>query len=151
MRQTLIRLNALALIAGAIVMTEPSLPGHQATAYAQTSLIDAASAGNLSAVKEAIKAGANLDARGKAGETALLAATHANHVDVARALIDAGADVNAKDSIKDSPYLYAGARGHLEILKLTLAHGADLKVQIATAVQHLSLLPSAAMSKPFAR
>jgi ankyrin repeat protein len=129
MRQTIFSLSALALIAGTIIMTEATLPGHHAAAHAQaeTSLLQAAASGDLAAVKAAIKAGADLEARGKNGETALLAATHGNHIEVAGTLIDAGADVNAKDAIKDSPYLYAGARGHLEILKMTLAHGADLK------------------------
>jgi hypothetical protein len=36
MRRTLFSLSALALIAGAIVMSEPTLPGHQA--IAQTTL-----------------------------------------------------------------------------------------------------------------
>ena len=126
MRQTIFSLSALALIAGTVVMTEPTLPGHHTAARAETSLIQAAAAGDLASVNSAIKAGADLEARGRNGETALLAATHANQIDVARALIDAGADVNARDAIKDSPYLYAGARGHLEILKMTLAHGADL-------------------------
>src|SRR5690606_32874007 len=102
MRQTIFSLSALALIAGTIVMTEPTLPGHHAAADAQaeTSLLQAAAAGDLAAVNAAIKAGADLEARGKNGETALLAATHANRIEIARALIDAGADVNAKDAIK---------------------------------------------------
>lgn len=126
MRKTLFSLSTIALFAGTIIMTQPTLFENNAIAQVQT-LIEAASSGNLSAVNQAIKAGADLETRGKRGETALLAATHANHVDVARTLIEAGADVNSKDSINDSPYLYAGARGHLEILKLTLSHGADLK------------------------
>ncbi len=55
MRQTILSLSALALIAGTIVVTEPTLPGHHAAAHAQSSLIEAAAAGNLPAVKTPLK------------------------------------------------------------------------------------------------
>lgn len=90
-------------------------------------LRDAASRGDARAVREALDAGADLEARDGQGRTALLLATHGNSVDAARELIEAGADVNAKDAMQDSAYLYAGARGLDEILALTLAHGADLR------------------------
>lgn len=93
---------------------------------ADTQLRDAASRGDVEAVREALDAGADLEARDGQGCTALLLATHGNNVDAARELIEAGADVNAKDAMQDSAYLYAGARGLDEILALTLAHGADL-------------------------
>ena len=89
-------------------------------------LFDAAAAGDADAVRTALDAGADIEARGDGGMTALVAATKADHVDAARVLIEAGADVNAKDDIQDSAYLYAGARGHDEILQLTLENGADL-------------------------
>lgn len=89
---------------------------------ADAQLRDAASRGDVDAVREALDAGADLEARDGEGRTALLLATHGNNVDVARELIEAGADVNAKDAMQDSAYLYAGARGLDEILALTLAH-----------------------------
>lgn len=89
-------------------------------------LFTAAAAGEADAVRAALDAGADIEARGDGGMTALVAATKANHIDAARVLIEAGADVNAKDDIQDSAYLYAGARGHDEILLLTLDNGADL-------------------------
>ena len=91
------------------------------------SLHDAATRGDVAAIRRLLARGAPVDARDGRGTTPLLAATHANRIDAARVLIGAGADVNARDAIEDSPYLYAGARGHLEILEMTLAHGADLK------------------------
>ncbi|MEG0194910.1 MAG: ankyrin repeat domain-containing protein [Stenotrophomonas sp.] len=94
---------------------------------ADAQLRDAASRGDVDAVREALDAGADLEARDVQGRTALLLATHGNNVDAARELIEAGADVNAKDAMQDSAYLYAGARGLDEILALTLAHGADLR------------------------
>lgn len=93
---------------------------------ADRDLFAAASAGDADAVRAALDAGADIEARGDGGRTPLVAATKNNHVDVARVLIEAGADVNAKDDIQDSAYLYAGARGHDEILVMTLENGADL-------------------------
>jgi hypothetical protein len=90
-------------------------------------MIAAATHGDLTAVKDLLAHGANVQAQDDYGWTALMAATHANEVQVAKVLIAAGSDVNAKDKLQDSPYLYAGAQGRLEILRLTLAAGADLK------------------------
>jgi len=97
------------------------------TSGASTPLIAAAERGDVAAVRQALAAGAPLEARDERQRTALMAAVQGNHVEVARLLIAAKADVNAKDIINDSPYLLAGARGHLEILRLTLANGADLR------------------------
>ncbi|MEV4737366.1 MULTISPECIES: ankyrin repeat domain-containing protein [unclassified Microbacterium] len=104
----------------------PPAPEESAMSDASRDLLAAAAGGDADAVRAALDAGADLEARGGGGMTALVAATKANHLAAARALIDAGADVNAKDDIQDSAYLYAGARGHDEILRLTLDHGADL-------------------------
>lgn len=91
------------------------------------SLIDLAGQGNVTAVKQALEQGADIEQRDKSQRTPLMAATQENQVEVARLLIEKGADVNARDSIEDTPYLYAGARGLQEILLMTLNHGADIK------------------------
>ena len=91
------------------------------------SLVSAAEAGDMMALRRLLDAGAPVDARDARRRTALLAATHANRIDAARLLIERGADVNAKDEMQDSPFLYAGAHGRLEIMRMTLAAGADLK------------------------
>jgi ankyrin repeat protein len=89
-------------------------------------LIEAASKGDLDAVKSHIAQGASVQATDGAGRTALIAAAYGNHVEVARALIDAGADVNTQDNTKQSAYLIPTADGGLEMLQLTLANGADV-------------------------
>jgi len=119
---------ALLTASGCAAEAHPSPPTQEtAMTDATHDLLTAAAAGEADAVRAALDAGADIEARGSEGMTALVAATKANHVDAARILIEAGADVNAKDDIQDSAYLYAGARGHDEILVLTLEHGADLK------------------------
>ena len=90
-------------------------------------LVGAAEAGDMTALRRLLDAGAPVDTRDARRRTALLAATHANRIGAARLLIERGADVNAKDEMHDSPFLYAGAQGRLEILRMTLAAGADLK------------------------
>lgn len=127
-------LTATAIIAaallGATACTPPVTPvptsEEPAMTDASRDLLAAAAAGDAEAVRSAIDAGAELEARGDGGMTPLVAATKQNHVEAARTLIEAGADVNAKDGIQDSAYLYAGARGLDEILRLTLENGADL-------------------------
>lgn len=106
----------------------PPVPSSEESSMttATRDLLDAAVSGDADAVRSALDAGADIEARGSGGMTALVAATKQNHADVARVLIEAGADVNAKDDIQDSAYLYAGARGHDEILRLALHNGADL-------------------------
>ncbi len=86
------------------VVASPLLAGTQTPA-----LVGAAEAGDLTALRRLLDAGAAVDTRDARRRTALLAATHANRIDAARLLIERGADVNAKDQMQDSPFLYAGA------------------------------------------
>lgn len=111
----------------ASVDPSPAASEESPVSAATRDLLSAATTGDAAAVRAALEAGADIEARGEGGMTALVSATKANHVDAARTLIEAGADVNAKDDIQDSAYLYAGARGHDEILRLTVEHGADLR------------------------
>ncbi|WP_424937128.1 MULTISPECIES: ankyrin repeat domain-containing protein [Bacteria] len=134
-------LLASVLFVGVIVLAGcgPATPGPTGSAADRSSspegrmtadadaLFAAAAAGQDSAVRTLIEAGADIEHRGEGGMTPLIAATKANRIEAARILIEAGADVNAKDDIQDSAYLYAGARGHDEILRMTLSHGADLR------------------------
>lgn len=93
-----------------------------------SNLISAAEAGNLSAVRDLVEAGADLDARDDRGRTAVMAATHSNHPDIVEYLIAKGADLNIRDERSDNPLLYAGAEGLLEIVKLCIVAGADTKL-----------------------
>lgn len=91
------------------------------------SLHEAVSRGDADAVRAAIAANADLEARDAAGRTPLVAATKAEDAELAGILLSAGADPNAKDDLQDSAFLYAGAEGLDEILLLTLRHGADVR------------------------
>lgn len=91
-------------------------------------LIQAAEAGDVSAVLSLLQAGAQINATDERGRTAVMAATHTNRVEAVRALIEAGADINIRDNLLDNPFLYASAEGLYEIVKLTIEAGADTRL-----------------------
>lgn len=91
-------------------------------------LIQAAEAGDVSAVLSLLQAGAQINATDERGRTAVMAATHTNRVEAVRALIEAGADINIRDNHLDNPFLYASAEGLYEIVKLTIEAGADTRL-----------------------
>lgn len=88
-------------------------------------LVIAASAGDVSRVRELLQQGASINTQDAQGRTAVMAATYANHAEVVAALLDAGADVDLRDAMLNNPFLYAGAEGFLPIAKLAAAAGAD--------------------------
>lgn len=110
-------------------------------------LIDAVRARDLAKLRDALAAGALMEARDADGRTPLLLATRGNLIDIALALVEAGADVNAKDNIKDTPYLYAGAEGRDEILKALLATG---KVNLKDTNRYggIALIPASEKGHP---
>ena len=92
---------------------------------ADEQLLAAAASGDLAAIKTALDAGADVDARDPGGRTALLVATAARQTEAVRQLLAAGADVDLQDDRLDNPFLYAGAEGLLDILRLVDDAGAD--------------------------
>lgn len=93
-------------------------------------LIEAATAGDTSRVRNLLSDGASVAAVDGTGRTALVAASYGAHLATAAVLIDAGADVNHQDSTRQSAYLIAtseiGPAAGLDLLRLTLANGADV-------------------------
>jgi ankyrin repeat protein len=88
-------------------------------------LHDAATAGDLAAIRALLAAGLPIDARDTDGRTPVLAATYARQAAAVAALIEAGADVDIRDNRLDNVFLYAGANGLLDILRLANEAGAD--------------------------
>lgn len=80
-------------------------------------LLDAAQRGDLGGVRDALGAGANVNAQGNGGESAVLRATRGHYSEVVRVLVEAGADVNLQDDRLDSAFLLAGAEGDVAILR----------------------------------
>ncbi|MFD5507170.1 ankyrin repeat domain-containing protein [Streptomyces sp. NPDC127051] len=90
-------------------------------------LLDAARAGDAAAVRAAVEAGANVEARDTELRTPLLLASLGNHVEAARVLVAAGADVDAQDARQDSAWLVTGVTGSVAMLRVLLPAGPDLR------------------------
>jgi ankyrin repeat protein len=101
------------------------------TSTQRTTLIDAAARGDLSAVRAALGAGADVRTTDADGATALVRAAYGNHVEVAETLLAAGADPNHQDRTQQSAYLIATSEvgDDVRLLHLVLAHGADVNAK----------------------
>jgi ankyrin repeat protein len=86
---------------------------------------DAARRGDLRAVRAALAAGTDPDARDRYGQTALMLAAYAGQDEVVAALVAAGArlDVTAKYGL--SALMLAILGGHVEIARALRSAGAD--------------------------
>ena len=89
-------------------------------------LLAASAAGDLDAVREAIKAGAALEVRDARGRSPLLLAVTEDHVDVAAELVGRGADPDAVDDQSDTPWLVTGVTGSVAMLEVLLPARPDL-------------------------
>ncbi|MFD7447773.1 ankyrin repeat domain-containing protein [Kitasatospora sp. NPDC059827] len=93
---------------------------------ADRALLDAAEHGDLAALRTALAAGANVEARDDEGRTPLLRAAFADRVAAAALLVGAGADVNAQDRQLNSPWLVTGITGSVPMMRALLPGGPDL-------------------------
>ncbi|MFH9727291.1 ankyrin repeat domain-containing protein [Streptomyces sp. NPDC017254] len=91
-------------------------------------LLAAAAHGDTGAVRAALGAGAQVDARDRHRRTPLLRAVRRDHVAAARVLLAAGADPNAQDDRCDSPWLVTGVTGSVAMMRTLLPAGPDLGV-----------------------
>ncbi|MEV7119991.1 ankyrin repeat domain-containing protein [Kitasatospora griseola] len=104
-------------------------------------LLGAAHTGDVAAVRAALAAGANLEARDPQGRTALLTAALADQLAVAELLVAAGADPDAQDHQEDSPWLVTGVTGSVAMMRALLAAGPDLG--LTNRFGGVSLIPAA--------
>ena len=131
---------------GARVVSSTETQSAEPTAYCQAqdvkpanpkadrALIDAVRKGsketvNIEPVKQAIAAGADLDAKMQGGYTPLHLAAIYDHKEIAEVLIAAGADVNAKNNRDMTPLHQAARSGRNEIAGLLIAKGADVNAK----------------------
>ena len=89
-------------------------------------LAAAAGRGDLEAVEELLRRGANPDDRGPGGTTAVTAAAYAGAADVVRALVDGGADVDLQDELRANAFLAVGETGDVAVLREVLRADPDL-------------------------
>ena len=117
---TLLAAASLSLPAAVQAQVPPSAA--EVTAY--SGLFKAAHAGDVAAVKRALKQGAPVDGRDARGRTALHVATHAGQGDVIRALVGLGADINALESDRYDAVTIASVADDVQTLALLLSLGA---------------------------
>ncbi len=91
-------------------------------------LLAAAAQGDADAVRGALAAGADVEARDPHRRTPLLLASLNDHVAAAEALVAAGADPNAQDDRDDSAWLATGVTGSVEMMRALLPARPDLKL-----------------------
>jgi hypothetical protein len=97
---------------------EPSVRGDRAEAFGA-----AVKAGNVAAVREALKRGASANAPDENGQFPL---ANAANGPTATALIEAGAKVNARNRDGDTPIMDAAGQGHADVVRVLIAHGANV-------------------------
>lgn len=90
-------------------------------------MFDAVSAGNKSAVEQALDGGADVDSRARDQATPLIAAALDDQLEIAELLLSKGADVTARNSGGFTPLHAAAFSGSLPIAKLLLEKGAVLE------------------------
>ena len=80
--------------------------------------------GNVGEVEEAIKEGANINAKDNYGATALMEAANEGNTAIVKLLLKHGADVNAEDNYGTTALWNAELNDHQQIAKLLRSHGA---------------------------
>jgi len=89
-------------------------------------LFDAVSAGDKTAVEQALASGADVDSRARDQATPLISAALGNQSAIAELLLSKGADVMARNSGGFTPLHAAAYSGSLSVAKLLLEKGAAL-------------------------
>ncbi|TSD62819.1 ankyrin repeat domain-containing protein [Aeromicrobium piscarium] len=95
---------------------------------ANATLLRAAADGDADLVARALRAGADIDARGEDGRTALLHASIGDHVAAARVLVALGADPDVLDDRHDTAWLLTGVTGSVAMLETLLPAEPDLTI-----------------------
>ena len=105
---------------------QPDPPTAKAPAI---SIHDAATEGNIEAVRQHLAAGTDVNAK-LGGRTSLHLAAYEGQKEIAELLIANGADVNAKDKRGTTPLHEVAGRGHnKDVAELLIAKGADVNAK----------------------
>ncbi|OON65651.1 hypothetical protein B0919_23525 [Hymenobacter sp. CRA2] len=102
---------------------EQLIPTERVGCGAWTPLAYAAYIGNVGAVRQLLKHGANVQFRDQLGQTPLILACQAGNTDVMRELLKAGAHVYDTDADDMSTLSHAATAGNREAVRFLLGHG----------------------------
>jgi len=81
---------------------------------------------DVSALRQLITSGANLEERDAKGRTPLTIAAAQGHTQISTVLLDAGANVNAVNTRGGTPLMYAVVSGNPETARVLLSRGANI-------------------------
>ena len=128
-RQTLVK----GLVLAALAMLLPSSLLLAAPSKEDAQLQEAATAGDLNAAMEALKAGADLDTQDKWGRTPLHNALFSHRKEVAYYLIEKGSNLTLKDKeYGGTPLHYAAMMGLKDVTRALLAKNPDVFAKSGT-------------------
>ena len=96
----------------------------------EDALLHAAFDENIEAAKQAIAAGADVNAKREGGWTLLHDLAHQGKKEIIELLITEGVDVNAKDNDDDTPLDWAIKDNHTEIVNLLRKHGGKTAAEL---------------------
>ncbi len=102
------------------------LPPEEPAVITQQEVVEAALAGKIEIVEQAMEQGYNVNARAPEDRTVLMYAAFNGQTDIAKILIDAGADVNAIDQSGSTALMFAASGPFPETVALLLDHGATI-------------------------
>lgn len=88
-------------------------------------VISLAANGKLEDIREAINAGADVNAKDNKGATALIRASWEGNLELAELLLKHGADVNARNDDGCTALMFAAFDGHPKIAEVLIAYGAN--------------------------
>ena len=108
-------------------------------AMSDSDFVNLCESGNVAKIEEAIKNGANVNAKSNYGRTALMEAARYGRTKTAELLLKHGADVNAKESDGSTALIWAICYGYTETAEVLLNHGADVNAKDNTGSTALML------------
>lgn len=85
--------------------------------------------GDVEAVRQLLRSGADVDARDRYGQTALMLVAHRGHREMVETLVGSGADLNVTAKYNLSALMLAIVAGHAAIARLLARAGADLRLR----------------------
>ena len=118
---------AVAISFAAALAAHAQVPPNAAEVAAYTGLFAAAHAGDATAIRSQVAAGARVDARDGRGRTPLVVAAFARRHDAMRALAAAGANPNALENDRYDIVTVAAVADDVATLELALALGGSAK------------------------
>src|SRR5512132_559093 len=89
----------------------------------------AVTSGDVEAVRQLIRSGANVDARNRHGQTALMVAAQRGHREVVETLVASGADLDVTAKYKLSALMLAIVAGHAAVARVLARAGAALRLR----------------------